>query len=63
MTKPDQAAALYMVSMERIISASHAMTDAEKSALKAWEAENLGKDGKATSDWPGWPAVIERISH
>jgi hypothetical protein len=49
---------------ERIIKAAMAMNDHEKAALTTWEQENLAGDGTlATSDWPGWDAIINRISH
>lgn len=34
------------------------LTAEEKNALAEWEKENLGKDEKATSDWPGWQKHI-----
>lgn len=49
---------------ERIISAAIVMSDSEKNELKAWEQVHLtGDNGFATSDWPGWDAIINRISH
>lgn len=49
---------------ERIISAAVVMSDSEKNELKVWEQVHLpGDNGFATSDWPGWDAVIKRISH
>ncbi|MBM5458729.1 hypothetical protein H8F21_14270 [Pseudomonas sp. P66] len=49
---------------ERIIKAATAMTDAEKVALAEWEVEHVtGSGDHGTSDWPGWEAIINRISH
>lgn len=40
------------------------MSDSEKNELKAWDKAFLTGDGqRSTSDWPGWDAVINRISH
>lgn len=49
---------------ERIITAVAVMSESEKNELKAWEKNHVtGDDQRATSDWPGWDAVINRISH
>jgi len=49
---------------ERIIKAATALTEQEKADVTEWERNNVTGDGKfATSDWPGWDAVIKRISH
>ena len=49
---------------ERIIKAATVMSDAEKIALAEWEKEHVTGAGElGTSDWPGWEAVISRISH
>lgn len=49
--------------MERIMQAHSQMTTDEIATLKAWEKENLGKGTLGTTDWPGWAAIIARISH
>lgn len=47
-----------------LIKAATALTEQEKADLTEWERNNVTGDGKfATSDWPGWDAVIKRISH
>lgn len=49
---------------ERIIKAATVMSEQEKLALAEWEKYCVTGDGqRATSDWPGWDAVINRISH
>ncbi|PPS60243.1 hypothetical protein [Pseudomonas sp. BRM28] len=49
---------------ERIIKATMVMTEAEKTALAEWEKKHVTGTGEfGTSDWPGWEAVIARISH
>ena len=49
---------------ERIITAAAAMSDIEKNELAAWERVHVTGDGqRSTSDWPGWDAIINRISH
>lgn len=49
---------------ERIIKAATALTEQEKDGLTEWERTHVTGDGRfATSDWPGWEVVIERISH
>lgn len=49
---------------ERIIKAAVVMTDREKAELAEWEKTHLTGDAPAaTSDWPGWVAIINRISH
>ncbi|HBO7954679.1 hypothetical protein OD776_28400 [Pseudomonas aeruginosa] len=53
-----------LASYERIIKAATTMTDDEKKALAEWEEANLAGAGQlATSDWPGWNAIINRTSH
>tara|TARA_B100002003_G_scaffold248191_1_gene281430 strand:+ start:6062 stop:6184 length:123 start_codon:yes stop_codon:yes gene_type:complete len=40
------------------------MSAQEKKALAEWEKAHVtGTGDYATSDWPGWEAVINRISH
>lgn len=49
---------------ERIITAAAAMSDIEKNELAAWERAHVTDNGQSsTSDWPGWDAIINRISH
>lgn len=49
---------------ERIIKAATVMSEQEKKALAEWEKAHVTGTGDfATSDWPGWEAVINRISH
>jgi len=49
---------------ERIIKAATALSEQEKAGLKEWERTHVTGDGRfATSDWPGWDAVIKRISN
>ncbi|MPQ69469.1 hypothetical protein [Pseudomonas sp. MWU12-2323] len=49
---------------ERIIKAATIMTEAEKKALSEWEAIHVtGSGDYGTSDWPGWEAIIPRITH
>lgn len=53
-----------LLTAERIVDACSRMTDAERDALHAWEAEHVKGDGRfATSDWPGWSAIFIRLSH
>lgn len=53
-----------LLTAERIVSAYARMTDAERAALHAWEAEHVTGDGRfATSGWPGWTAVFARLFH
>ena len=53
-----------MARYERIIKAATVMSDREKADLAEWEKAHLTSDGSvATSDWPGWDAIINRISH
>ena len=53
----------FLLTVERMLSIATKMTAKEKAELSAWEKSNLGADGKGTSDWPGWAAVAERLSH
>jgi hypothetical protein len=49
---------------ERIIKAATALSEQERTDLAAWERSDVTGDGQfATSDWPGWDAVIKRVSH
>lgn len=53
-----------LVKYERIIKAATALSEQEKADLTEWERGHVTGEGKfATSDWPGWDAVIRRISH
>lgn len=53
----------FLLTVERMLSMAPKMTPKEKAELGAWEKSNLGAGGKGTSDWPGWAAVAERLSH
>lgn len=54
----------YYLSVERIVTLCPLMTDEERSALHAWEKTNVTGDAHAaSSDWPGWKAVVDRLSH
>jgi hypothetical protein len=54
----------YLITVERIVAADAAMNSDEREALRAWEAAHVTGDGTVgTSDWPGWPAVFDRIAH
>lgn len=49
---------------ERIIKAATVMSEQEKIALAKWEKTHVTGSGDfGTSDWPGWEAIISRISH
>lgn len=49
---------------ERMIKAATVMSDREKAELAEWEKMHVTGDGQfLTSDWPGWDAIINRISH
>jgi hypothetical protein len=49
--------------VERIVAFHPLMTAEEKMELAAWEnAYVTGDDRYCTSQWPGWNAVIERLS-
>lgn len=65
MGKPSKASVEGQIAWyERIVKAAMVMTDAEKEELAKWEAECVKGDGEVgTSDWPGWEAVVARISH
>jgi hypothetical protein len=53
-----------LLNAERIISLHEKMSNEEKEELAKWDREEVTGDGeKATSDWPGWKAVIDRLSH
>jgi hypothetical protein len=58
---PEQKAV--MASFERMIELSKQLTPAERAALEAWEKTHLGDGVTGSSDWPGWTAVFERLSH
>ncbi|EKY4113656.1 TPA: hypothetical protein ACGW3M_001004 [Pseudomonas aeruginosa] len=54
----------HLARYERIVKAALVMTEAEKELLAKWEAEYVKGDGEfGTTDWPGWPQVIARITH
>ncbi|WP_150306326.1 hypothetical protein [Pseudomonas saliphila] len=49
---------------ERIVRAAEQMTKQEQDELAEWEKENETENGeKGACDWPGWEAVVTRISH
>lgn len=49
---------------ERIFQAATVMSEQEMVALAEWEKTHFTSNGSfATSDWPGWEAIISRISH
>jgi hypothetical protein len=49
---------------ERIIKAATAMSEQEKVSLAEWEKTHVTGGGDfGTSDWPGWEAIISRVSH
>jgi hypothetical protein len=53
-----------MALLERIAAAGKIMTKEEEITLLNWEKAHVTGGGEfATSDWPGWPAVIARLSH
>jgi hypothetical protein len=53
-----------LANYERIIKAATSLSEQEKAELKEWERKHVTGDGKfASSDWPGWNAVIARTSH
>ena len=53
-----------LLSFERLLQAHASMTPAENTAFTAWESRFVVGDGAyATTDWPGWPAVIARLSN
>jgi len=53
----------FMLTVERIMAMHPKMTDEEREALAQWERENLDGASVGTTDWPGWRAVVERLSH
>lgn len=53
-----------LLTTERILSMYAQMTDSEKIELSAWEHANVTGDGAfATSGWPGWKVIFNRLSH
>jgi len=53
-----------LIRYERIIKAATIMSEREKADLAEWEKTKALDDASmATSDWPGWEAIINRISH
>lgn len=66
MTKIDDAVSQHpnWLSFERLAILNENLTGAERAELMAWERANVKGDGAvATTDWPGWQAVIARVSH
>lgn len=60
----NQKAASQLARYERLAEAIAVMTDSEQAELMEWEKTNVTGDGKyGTSDWPGWTAIVKRISH
>lgn len=54
----------YVLTIERMISVQGQMSDKERAELSLWEKSKVTGDGLyATSDWPGWPAVIRRLQN
>ena len=53
-----------LLTAERMVAMADQMTQEEKNDLLNWERENVTGDGKfATTDWPGWRAVVARLTH
>jgi hypothetical protein len=55
----------YMLNLERIACAAHQLTDDERRELTAWAEEDI-EESRSTFDatrWPGWYAVVRRLSH
>ncbi|MCZ8254465.1 MAG: hypothetical protein O9327_02135 [Polaromonas sp.] len=53
-----------LLTAERMVALSSRMTQEEKDELLAWEREHVTGDGKfGTTDWPGWKAVVARLTH
>lgn len=60
----DEAAARQLLSFDRMLQAHALMTPAEKAAFATWESRFVIGDGAfGTTDWPGWSAVIARLSN
>lgn len=60
----DETAARQLLSFDRMLQAHALMTPAEKAALATWESRFVIGDGAlGTTDWPGWPALIARLSN
>ncbi|MBY0240093.1 MAG: hypothetical protein K2X55_12335 [Burkholderiaceae bacterium] len=52
------------LSFERLALLNENLTADERAELLTWEKVNVKGDGvTATTDWPGWQAVIARVSH
>lgn len=62
---PEQKAVLasLMASYERMLELSEQLTPTERAELDAWEKAHLGDGVTCSSDWPGWAAVLARLSH
>jgi len=59
-----QGAPRTALTAERIVQLHARMSHAEQHDLTAWESVHLTGDGTfATSDWPGWQAISERLPH
>lgn len=52
-----------LLTAERIVRLAPKMTQEERMALAEWEAEHLDGHSVGTTDWPGWAAVVARLSH
>jgi len=52
-----------MLTVERIMAMHPKMTDEERDALAQWEHDHLDGASVGTTEWPGWRAVVERLSH
>lgn len=60
----DKMTKTLLLPFERMVFVHSLMSDVERAMLSSWEKLHLGRDDQlATSDWPGWPVVIKRISH
>lgn len=58
------AAQQQLLSLERLLQAHDSMSPAEKAAFTSWESRFVVGDGVfGSTDWPGWPAVIARLSN
>ncbi|CAN7773444.1 hypothetical protein LJR290_007653 [Variovorax sp. LjRoot290] len=66
MNEPFEATAAhpYMLNLERIVRMAPNMTDEERAALAEWAEEALESATPIdTASWPGWRAVVNRLSH
>lgn len=53
----------YLLTVEHVLQLALLLTDEERRALKAWEAQHLGHGDKGMTDWPGWQTVARRLDH